>query len=81
MWLLWVAVAMLGLWYFDVGPFGQLSGWWIGGLFFLAFLWFEFGERMLGFDKKRINDEYEKARQARIKRNANNMKGGPISRR
>ena len=80
MWLLWVAVAMLGLWYFDIGPVGQLSGWWIGGLFFLAFLWFEIGERLLGFDKKRINDEYEQARQARIKRNADKMKGH-ISRR
>jgi small Trp-rich protein len=80
MWLLWIAVAMLGLWYFDVGPFGQLSGWWIGGLFLLAFLWFEFGERLLGFDKKRINDEYEQARQNRIKLSPKNAKG-PVSRR
>ena len=74
MWLLLAALGMLGLWYFDVGSVGQLSGWWIAGLFLLAFLWFEFGERLLGFDKKRINDEYEKARQARIKRNAASMK-------
>lgn len=74
MWLLWLAIAMLGLWYFDIGPVGQLSGWWIVGLFFIAFLWFEIGERLLGLDKKRANDEYERTRRARIKRNAENMK-------
>jgi hypothetical protein len=35
---------------------------------------------MLGFDKKRINDEYEQARQNRIKLSPKNAKG-PVSRR
>lgn len=61
-------VVLAGLRFFEVGPFADLSWWWIVALFALVFLWFEFGEKMLGLDKKRAHDELEKAKQERIKK-------------
>ncbi|MEC5217913.1 small Trp-rich protein [Actimicrobium sp. GrIS 1.19] len=54
--------------YFEIGPVANLSWWWIAGLFGVAFLWFEFFERMLGLDKRRAHDEMDKARDARVKK-------------
>lgn len=61
-------VALSALRYFEVGPFAGLSWWWIGALFGIAFIWFEFIERMLGLDKRKAHEQLEKARQERIKR-------------
>lgn len=52
--------------YLEIGPFADLSWWWIGGLFVLAFVWFEFIERMLGLDKKKSHEQLEKARKERV---------------
>ncbi|MGE5384322.1 MAG: TIGR04438 family Trp-rich protein [Betaproteobacteria bacterium] len=54
--------------YFEVGPFANLSWWWIGGLFVVAFIWFEFVERILGLDKRKAHESLEKARQERVKK-------------
>ena len=54
--------------YFEIGPVANLSWWWIAGLFGVAFIWFEFIERMLGFDKRNAHAELEKTREARIKK-------------
>jgi small Trp-rich protein len=54
--------------YFEIGPFATMSWWWIAGLFALAFLWFEFIERMFGLDKRKANAQQEKARQERVKK-------------
>jgi small Trp-rich protein len=61
-------IALASLRYFEVGPFANLSWWWIGGLLLVAFIWFEFIERMLGLDKRRANESLEKARKERVKR-------------
>lgn len=53
--------------YFEVGPFAGLSWWWIAGLLLLAFIWFEFIERMLGLDKRKAHEQMEKARKERVK--------------
>lgn len=55
--------------YFEVGPFAELSWWWIVGLFGVAFIWFEYIEKMLGLDKRKAHDENEKARLERVKKN------------
>lgn len=54
--------------YFEIGPFAELSWWWIGGLFLVAFIWFEFVERILGLDKRKAHEQLEKARQERVKK-------------
>ena len=54
--------------YFEIGPVANLSWWWIVALFGVAFIWFEFIERMLGLDKKNAHAEMDKVRKARIKK-------------
>ncbi len=67
--LLIIAIVLLTvLKYFEVGPLASLSWWWIAGLFALAFIWFEFIERMLGLDKRKAHEQLEKARQERVKK-------------
>lgn len=68
MWLLWAGVVLLLLWYFDIGYFGEMSGWWVALVFGLAFVWFEVFEKRLGLDKKKAFDELDKAKKERIKR-------------
>lgn len=55
--------------YFEVGPFADLSWWWIVGAMVAAFIWFEFIERMLGLDKRKAHEQLEKARKERVKKN------------
>jgi small Trp-rich protein len=60
--------------FFEIGPTGAISWWWIIGLMAIAFFWFEFGEKMFGLDKRKAHDEMEKARQARVAKNFSNKK-------
>lgn len=74
MWLI-IAVALLTLLkYLDVGPLVNLSWWWVVGLAVLAFLWFEFFERMLGLDKRKDHAHFEKMKQERVKRSFDKSK-------
>lgn len=67
--LLIIAIVLLTvLKYFEVGPLASLSWWWIAGLFVVAFIWFEFAERMFGLDKRKAHEQLEKARQERVKK-------------
>ena len=61
-------VALAALRFFEVGFFASLSWWWVGGLMAVAFIWFEFGEKMFGLDKRRAHETLEDARQDRVKR-------------
>lgn len=54
--------------YFDVGPLDKISWWWIVGLFAITFIWFEFGERIFGLDKRKAHEQLEKARKERVKK-------------
>jgi small Trp-rich protein len=70
--LLIVAIVGLSiLRYFEIGPVAGLSWWWIVGLFAVAFIWFEFIERMLGLDKRKAHEQLEKARKDRVKKTFN----------
>lgn len=73
-----IAIAILSaLKYFEVSFFQSLSWWWIAALIAIAFIWFEFVERILGLDKRRAHDEMDKIRKDRIKKtfeNTNNPK-------
>lgn len=64
--LIIVIVLLSILRYYEVGPVADLSWWWIIGLFGVAFLWFEFGERILGLDKRKAHEQLEKARKERV---------------
>ena len=63
-----ILIALLvGLRYFEVWRFAELSWWWIVGAMFAAFIWFEFIEKMLGLDKKKEHNVDEQRRKDRIK--------------
>ena len=63
-----ILIIVLGaLKYFEVWKFGQMSWWWVIGLMVVAFIWFEFIEKMLGLDKKKAHTEDEQRRKARLK--------------
>lgn len=64
--IIFLIVLLAALRYFEVGPFAAISWWWIGGLFLVAFIWFEFIERMLGLDKRKAHEQMEKVRQERV---------------
>ncbi|WP_076592196.1 TIGR04438 family Trp-rich protein [Herminiimonas arsenitoxidans] len=66
--LIIVIVLLTVLKYFEVGPLADISWWWIVGLIAVAFIWFEFIERMLGLDKRKAHEQLEKARKERIKK-------------
>ena len=64
-----IAIVLLAiLRFFEISIFAGLSWWWIAGLFVVAFLWFEYCERMLGRDKRKAHEQLEKAREDRVKK-------------
>ena len=66
--LIFIIVALILLKYFEVRFVANLSWWWVAGLGAVAFIWFEFLEGMLGFDKRRAFDESDKMRADRVKK-------------
>jgi small Trp-rich protein len=66
--LIIVIVLLSVLKYLEVSFFATMSWWWIVGLVAIAFIWFEFIERMLGLDKRKAHEQMDKARQERIKK-------------
>ena len=67
--LIILIVVLAVLKYMEVGPLVNLSWWWIAGLFMVAFIWFEFLERMFGLDKRKAHEQMEKARRERVEKN------------
>ncbi|HEY0586476.1 MAG TPA: TIGR04438 family Trp-rich protein [Pseudoduganella sp.] len=65
--LIILIVLLIGLRYFEVWRFAELSWWWIVGLMVVAFIWFEFIEKMLGLDKKKEHNVDAQRRAARVK--------------
>ncbi len=67
-------VALVALRYFEVWKFADMSWWWIVGLAVVAFIWFEFIEKMLGLDKKKAHDVDEARRKERVKQSFDKRK-------
>ncbi|HEU4776270.1 MAG TPA: TIGR04438 family Trp-rich protein [Telluria sp.] len=60
-------LALILLKYFEVWKFAAMSWYWVGGLMIVAFIWFEYIEKMLGLDKKKAHDEDRERRETRRK--------------
>ena len=65
--LIIIIALLVGLRYFEVWRFAEISWWYIVGLMVFAFIWFEFIEKMLGLDKKKEHNVDEQRRKDRIK--------------
>lgn len=66
--LIILTVLLIALKYFEVWRFAEMSWWWVILAFAATFIWFEFLERMLGLDKNKAHDMYDKIRRDRVKR-------------
>ncbi len=66
--LIIVTALLFLLKYLEVSFLNSISWWWLVGLAFFAFLWFEFFERLLGLDKRKDHAHFEKIKTDRIKR-------------
>ena len=64
--LILLIAVLVGLRYFEVWRFAEVSWWYIIGLMVFAFIWFEFIEKMLGLDKRKAHDEDELRRKRRV---------------
>jgi len=64
--LILLIAALIGLRYFEVWKFAELSWWWIVALMVLAFIWFEFVEKIFGLDKRKAHNVDEQRRKDRI---------------
>ncbi len=67
-----VIVVLSILKYFEFSIVADLSWWWIAALLGVAFVWFEFIERMLGLDRRKADEHLEKARKDRVKKTFKN---------
>jgi small Trp-rich protein len=66
--LILLIVALVALRGFEIWRFADLPWWLIVGLMVLAFIWFEFIEKMLGLDKKKEHDLHDKRRADRVRK-------------
>ena len=68
MYLLGLSLLVLILKVLEVSPVAGWSWWYVCIPFIITVLWFELGEPLFGFDKKRlIEEDSEKTRQARMR--------------
>lgn len=72
--LIIILVVAYALKFAEVSFMEQVSWWWINGLAFIAFLWFEYIERALGLDKKNEDLLHEKMKKERLKREFKNKR-------
>jgi small Trp-rich protein len=80
--LVWSGVFLIALKLLAVGPFAELSWWWVALPFGVAFLWFEVLESALGFDRRsRQSDEIDEARRKRIAERFRPVKDDPDGQR
>jgi small Trp-rich protein len=67
MYLVWFGAAFAVLKWLEVGPVADWSWWWVIAPLGLAFLWFEFFERLFGRDRRQVEmAEYERKARERV---------------
>ncbi len=76
----WSGVLLIVLKWFEVEPVASWSWWAILAPLAIAFAWFELLEPLLGFDRRRVDDEFAQMREQRIRRQFPYLRGKPRSR-
>jgi small Trp-rich protein len=54
--------------YFEIWKFAQMSWWWVIGAMVVAFIWFEYIERIIGKDRRKDDLAVEKQRKERLEK-------------
>ncbi|MDB5806389.1 MAG: hypothetical protein JWN73_3711 [Betaproteobacteria bacterium] len=67
--ILLVGIALAALKYFEVGPFAKLSWLWVALPFVMVVIWWEIIIPLLGLDKAKEHEEFEKLKKARMDKN------------
>ena len=67
MWFLLLGVVAVALKYFEVGPFGPLSWWWVLSPFPLAMAWWAYAD-WSGYTKRKVIEKEADRKQERIDR-------------
>ncbi len=73
MWILIVAILLLGLKLGGIGPFATLSWWWIFVPLGVLFAWWEVIDPMLGVSQRRAMSRIEKRKTERSERARRNL--------
>lgn len=67
MYFVWTGVALLALKLLEINPVAELGWGWVLSPLVLAFIWFEFLERLFGKDRQEVEHvEYEELRKKRV---------------
>jgi small Trp-rich protein len=67
MYLIVIGALLIGLKALALGPVAEWSWWWVLSPLAVAFVWFEFLEKPLGFDRRKVEHlEIEKRRKERV---------------
>jgi small Trp-rich protein len=64
--LIIIIVVVTAMKLLEVWKFAELSWWWIAGLMGLAFVWFEFVEKIFGLDKRKQHNVDAARRKKRV---------------
>lgn len=82
MWLVWIGVALLALKALAVGPVAQWSWWWVLSPLAAAIFWFEWFEKLVGRDRRRVeHDEMERRQRERAAQQLAMLPGGRTPKR
>ncbi len=68
MYAVWIGATLVALKFFEVRWFVDISWWWILAPLAIAFVFFEVLEPMFGWDKKKVRDENDRYKAARLKK-------------
>jgi small Trp-rich protein len=66
--LIILILALIGLRWFEVWKFAQMSWWWVVAAMVFAFIWFEFIERIIGLDRRKHDLTMETQRKERLEK-------------
>ncbi len=76
MYLVWTGAFLVALKLLQIGPFGELSWWWVFAPLGVALLWFEGLEKVFGLDRRQVeHTEWEKSRKDRVAETFGDQKG------
>ena len=67
MYFVWIGAFLIALKLMQIGPFGELSWWWVTLPLMLGILWFEGLEKFFGMHRRQLDhNQWEKGRKKRV---------------
>ncbi|MFN0162396.1 MAG: TIGR04438 family Trp-rich protein [Burkholderiales bacterium] len=67
--LLIVGLLLAVLKYAEIGPFAKISWWWVVLPFVLVVIWWEVVVPLMGLDKKKEHEDFEREKKKRLEAN------------